>query len=166
MSRSAQDYLKEQGVVVSSEGAKVDYETRTSLALTENYQKVTTGWSGVLENIGFSVGTFTVQKGGEYSWSLERIYQNNDQSPSVGVTLNIEIRKNNIPVYDRTNVPVSSATGPTELSTDTFNTQFITDAVIGDTFDFWVKGEDGTGVPPSDAKLIIMRIVAKKTKEI
>ena len=159
--RNLEKKLNSFGVVTKR--AKAEYETTTRLQLTQTPTKVTSGWAGTLEEITFSSGDFIVEDKGEYTWSIERQYENTDQN-SNGVYLNLEIRQNNIVVYSRT-APIMDAQNPNTPGYETFSTEFITPAEKDDAFSVWVYAEDGASSPTS-TYLDLLRIVSQKTKQL
>lgn len=159
--RNLEKKLNSFGIV--TERSIAEYETRTPQLLTTTPTKISLGWSGTLENITFDNGDFIVGQKGEYRWSLERQYQNNDQNTN-GVSITLQIRLNNIVQYERT-APIMDAISPQTPGYETFTTEFSSTAEEGDRFSMWVIASDD-GSNPASTSLKLMRILAEKTRHI
>jgi hypothetical protein len=130
---------------------------------------VLTGWGTDYPflNVGIteSGGEFTVAKGGVYKIDLERIYRNDDRSPSVPVILHIVVEGSDgaggwIPVMDRT-APIMAATANDEPAILSFTTPALLPVPDGAVFRVRASAAEGTG-SPSDTYMIRATIVATR----
>lgn len=151
--------LQRLGIPVSF--AYCSYGTDTAIPLTTTFQNVI-GWTEQItpKNISYSNGVFTAVLGGVYEWILERQYINADSNPNDGVVLTIEIRKNG-QIFAERSANIATAANPNKPVYSEFASPFIINVEAGDTFSFWVKGDDG-GINPTAASFIIGQLVANR----
>lgn len=141
------------------------FESETPIILTTVFQKISV-WSQQLAPKGITEtnGEFVVTDEGIYQWSLEKVFTNGDSNPSEEVIAITEVRKNGIAVVqnERTVGPATNKGN----STDSETLPYIFEVAAGDTFSFYVRGEDGIGVNPTALDLTRAQITANKIHNI
>jgi hypothetical protein len=143
-----------------------DYSATGGLALTTT-PTILTGWlaNGQVAGITELNGEFTVTTGGRWKVDVERIYQNEDNNPSLIVNVTILVEADDqqgggfVPVLNRT-APISSATANDEPSILSFTSPAILEVTPGTVFRFKFSGEDDGG-NPQDTSLIRCDIVGQ-----
>lgn len=145
--------------------AYCDYTTAPNITLTTTPQ-IVTGWVGDLPpvNITESAGRITVNADGIYNITLERIYENDDNNPTLQVFVDIEVRKNGVAIFTR-EAPIPSATANDEPAIMTFTTPSLRMVSASDYFEVFVWGSDN-GANPQDTRLIRMKITADKVHNL
>ena len=149
-------------VETASQSAYCGYTSAPALALTNGFQKVT-GFTPTITpvNITESTGTVTINRDGVYAFDLERIYINEDTSPSQPIMLYIELRKNGITLISR-NLIIGAATSNDEPAIAAFSTPLLLEVVSSDYFEIYVKAEEGVG-SPSDTQLARANFTISRT---
>lgn len=143
--------------------AYCSYTVSSNLLLTTSFQTVK-NFNEIITPLNVSydnnTGKFKSLIDGIFSFTLERIYLNYDQSPATPVTLWIEMRKNNDIFFERTAI-IGSATQASEPSTYPVTTNAIVSVNANDEFEFRVRGiMDGSN--PLNARLSLMQISAHR----
>ena len=123
------------------------YSLTSAVQLTNTFQKITAFTENITAlNIAQSNGTVTVGASGVYVLSLEKIYRNEDVSPSEPIRIYTDIRKNGVSIYSR-DVLISAATANDEPAVMSCTTPMMFNLAQGDYFEMFVRAEEGANSP-------------------
>jgi len=137
---------------VSGENVPVmyfDIASNPSLPLTSTPQLIS-GWTQVIPSVGVSVsdGSITFSESGILQVSLERVYQNNDQNPTLVVEVDVDVRKNGVSLFSQKNI-ISTATNINEPAIASFTSVGIREISTDDSFEIYISATDGVTEPQS-----------------
>jgi len=174
--RAIQDYLSSgevteiiidgSRVITESDLAYCSYGNLTpEMQLTNAFTKIVNVTPFITPSqVSLTSGTFTVTNEELEIWrfSFERIYRNEDTSPTTPVKIYIQMKQNGVVVFSRDAV-IGAATAADEPSILAFSTNRIIPVNNGDQFEFEVKAAETTSNnTPADTYLTNFEVTAHK----
>ena len=108
------------------------------------------GWTQIVPSVGVEVtgGVITFSESGILQVSLERIYQNSDQNPTLVVEVTVDVRKNGESLFSQANT-ISTATNINQPAIASFTSNGIRELTSEHYFESCISATDGVVEPES-----------------
>ena len=155
-------HINDYGLTATKPNGYYSALARIDLPLT-NINQIVSGFVDDIAPLNLTMvdGRLTFPYAGIYNFSVERIYFNYDNNPTVPIVLTIDVIKNGSEIVFNRSVITSAAKTPNEPFIYAVTSRYISDVSKDDYFEFNVRAEEGVATP-ADVKLHLMQVTINR----